>query len=79
MNLYVYAAIFLLFAGTARAQVLPPGFPSNEDVDRALDSYPAVAAGQARIDSARATANMLRAGSHEFILSGAFSRRTVER
>ncbi len=79
MNLYVYAAIFLLFAGTARAQVLPPGFPPSEDVDRALDSYPAVVAGQARIDSARATANMLRAGSHEFILSGAFSRRTIER
>ncbi len=69
----------LLVSCAARAQVLPLGFPSNEDVDRALDSYPAVAAGQARINAARANADMLRVGSHEFILSGAFSRRTVER
>jgi cobalt-zinc-cadmium efflux system outer membrane protein len=78
MKHFGFAAAFLLFVtGTAHADV--PGLPPDAEAERALDNYPGVTAAQARIGSARAQADMLRAGPNEFVLSGAFSRRTVER
>ncbi len=55
------------------------GLPPDAEVMKALDAYPGVAAAGARLNAARATADMLRAGPHEFVLSGSVVRRDVER
>ena len=68
-----------LMSAPAQAQSLPPAFPTDAQVDAALDGYPGVAAAQARVDAALADRDMLRAGPYEFTLSGSYVRRTVER
>lgn len=52
--------------------------PPEPLIVEALDSHPAVMAAQARVQSARAQADMLRRGSHEFTLQGTLSRRSIE-
>lgn len=75
----VLIALGVLFASAAQAQSLPAGFPADEQVDIALDAYPGVAAARARVDAALADRDLLRAGPYEFILSGSYVRRDVER
>lgn len=78
MKVIFFAAIlWLSTACGARAEV--PGLPLDAEVQKSLDNYPGVIAAQARIGSARAQADMLRAGPNEFMLSGTHSRRTIER
>ncbi len=72
-------AIGVLFAASAQAQSLPAGFPVDEQVAAALNAYPGVAAARARVEAALADRDMLRAGPYEFILSGSYVRRDVER
>lgn len=69
----------VLLSSAAQAQSLAPAFPTDEQVDAALDGYPGVAAAQARVDAALADRDMLRAGPYEFTLSGSYARRTIER
>lgn len=45
----------------------------------ALDNHPDVAAAAARVDAARAQAEMLRRGTHELQLGGSYVRRSVDR
>lgn len=79
MRILSGTALALLFAAAAQAQSLPPGFPADDQVQAALNSYPGVAAAAARVDAALAERDMLRAGPYEFTLSGSYTRRTVER
>ncbi len=72
-------AVALLLVITCAAQAEMPGLPLDAEVEKALDNYPGVAAARARVGSARAQADMLRAGPNEFVLSGIYSRRNVER
>lgn len=74
----------LLLTGIACLALTAPALAQRADlppeplVIEALDSHPAVAAAQARVQSARAGADMLRKGSHEFIFQGTASRRSAE-
>lgn len=70
-------AIALLAAIPAAAQDF--GLPPDDLAMKVLDAYPAVAAAEARLSAARANADMLSAGPHEFVLSGSVLRRDVER
>lgn len=54
-----------------------PGLPLPEAVVRALDEHPSVTAAQARLEAARARADGLRKGAHEFTVQGSYTRRDV--
>lgn len=54
-----------------------PGLPAPETVQRALDEHPSVIAAHARLEAARARADGLRKGSHEFTVQGSYIRRDV--
>lgn len=54
-----------------------PGLPTKRDVVSALDAYPRVRAALARSDAARAEAQLLSRGPHEFTLSTTYNSRTV--
>jgi len=71
----ILVAILVVAPAAAQDFGLPPG----EQAIKALDTYPAVVAAEARVEAARANADMLRAGSHELTLSSSFARRNVER
>lgn len=53
--------------------------PPEPLVQEALESHPAVMAADARIEAARAEERLLRAGPHEFSVSGSYVRRSVDR
>jgi outer membrane protein, heavy metal efflux system len=55
-----------------------PGLPDDILVAQALDEHPVVIAALARVDSARAEAKALSAGSEEITVSGSYIRRSVE-
>ena len=69
----------LFIAASAHAQTLPAGFPTDAEVETALNAYPGVAAARARVAAALADRDMLTAGPYEFVLSGTYNRRDVER
>jgi outer membrane protein TolC len=75
----ILVALGVLFASAAHAQSLPSGFPTDVQVQAALNAYPGVAAARARVDAALADRDLLRAGPYEFTLSGSYIRRDVER
>ena len=56
-----------------------PGLPDEVQVRNALDEYPVVQAARARAGAAKAEAEALRKGPHEFTLSGTYIRRNVDR
>lgn len=56
-----------------------PGLPDDMAISRALDEHPSVIAARARTDAARARANGLRQGPHEFTFSGSYVRRSIDR
>lgn len=61
----------------AAADVTEPGLPAKADVLQALDAHPSVEAANARTDAARADANALSQGPHEFTLTTSYLSRTV--
>jgi len=73
----VFIALLSLPSAVAHAQGY--GLPPTDAVERALDNYPGFAAAEARVRAAQAESDMLRAGPHEFVISGGIARRTVER
>ena len=68
-----------LHAGTvwATADATEPGLPAKADVLQALEAHPSVEAANARTDAARAEANALSQGPHEFTLTTSYLSRTV--
>lgn len=54
-----------------------PGLPPAEAVAQALQEHPSVTAARARLEAARARAESLRKGSHEFTVQGSYTRRDV--
>ena len=72
----ILAASLLNCPGNAWAE---PALPSLVDVTAALDAHPAVVAAEARVSVASAEADALARGPHEFTLSTAYVRRSVDR
>ena len=68
-----------LLLGMAAPACAEPGLPPEPAVKAALDAHPSVEAAKVRIDVARADARALRTGPHEFIASGSYVRRSVDR
>ena len=56
-----------------------PGLPDAAVVGRALDEHPSVVSARARTEAARARADGLRQGAHEFTFSGSYIRRSIDR
>lgn len=56
-----------------------PGLPDATAVARALDEHPSVVSARARTEAARARADGLRQGAHEFTFSGSYIRRSIDR
>jgi len=54
-----------------------PGLPPAAAVAQALDEHPSVTAARARLEAARARADGLRKGTHEFTMQGSYTRRDV--
>ncbi|WP_353229975.1 TolC family protein [Novosphingobium sp.] len=54
-----------------------PGLPARPDVLQALDDHPNVGAANARTDAARAEADALAQGPHEYTLTSSYLSRTV--
>jgi len=74
------ALIFILpLLALAAPLSAEPGLPDDAAIGRALDEHPSVPAARARTEAARARANGLRAGPHEFTFSGSYIRRSVDR
>jgi outer membrane protein, heavy metal efflux system len=69
-------AMSLFLSSTCYAS--EPGLPDDILVAQALDEHPVVIAALARVDSARAEAKALRAGTEETTLSGSYIKRSVE-
>ncbi len=61
------------------AALAEPGLPPDASVQAALDGHPSVEAAQARVEVAKAEERALTSGSHEFIVSGSYVRRSVVR
>jgi outer membrane protein, heavy metal efflux system len=74
---YMLALAINLFASAA-CFAGEPGLPDDILVAQALDEHPVVIAALARVDSARAEAKALSAGSEEITLSGSYIKRSVE-
>ncbi|KEO89103.1 transporter [Erythrobacter longus] len=71
-------AIFMAALLLASPLVAEPGLPDEAAVQEVLDEHPAVVAARARVEAARARAQGLRRGPHEFTLSGSYTRRRVD-
>jgi outer membrane protein, heavy metal efflux system len=69
-------AMSLFLSSTCYAS--EPGLPDDILVAQALDEHPVVIAALARVESARAEAKALRAGTEEITLSGSYIKRSVE-
>jgi outer membrane protein TolC len=76
MTRSIVSAMLLALPAPLFAQSALPPEPA---VQEALNSHPSVLAASARVDAAKAEARALRAGTHEFIVSGSYIRRAVER
>jgi outer membrane protein, heavy metal efflux system len=74
---YTLPLTICLFASAA-CLANEPGLPDDILVAQALDEHPVVIAALARVDSARADAKALSAGTEEITLSGSYIRRSVE-
>jgi outer membrane protein TolC len=72
-------SLLALIAASPAMAAERPDLPPLDRVMAALDGHPAVSAAQAEVEAAEAEADMLRAGPHEFLLSGDFIRRSVDR
>jgi len=70
-------SFLLLFAFTAPLAA-QPALPDEHAVAAALDAHPTVVAARARLEAARARAEGLRRGPHEFTVSGSYNRRSVD-
>jgi outer membrane protein TolC len=72
-------ALSLMHAGLAQAQSGDgeAGLPTKADVTAALDASPGVRAALARANAARAEAQVLSRGPHEFTLTTTYASRTV--
>jgi hypothetical protein len=80
----VIAALLLAAPAGAAAQGTPaldlrPDLPPPAAVSEALDSYPGVLSGAAKVDAARAQAGALARGTQEFSVSATALRRSVDR
>ncbi len=71
-------AMFLILAPTA-VHAQRTDLPPDEKVNEALDNHPVVMAAAARVEAARARADMLRRGPHETTITGSYVRRSVDR
>ncbi|MGB5078318.1 MAG: TolC family protein [Sphingorhabdus sp.] len=71
--------IISLLLGISQAALAEPGLPPEAVVQGALDAHPSVEAAKARIGVAEAEARALKAGPHEFTVSGSFISRSVDR
>jgi outer membrane protein TolC len=65
----------LLIATPLAAQ---SALPDEQAVTMALDEHPTVVAARARLEAARARAEGLRRGPHEFTVSGSYTRRSLD-
>ncbi|MBU2586790.1 MAG: TolC family protein, partial [Alphaproteobacteria bacterium] len=65
----------LLIATPLAAQ---SALPDEHAVTMALDEHPTVVAARARLEAARARAEGLRRGPHEFTVSGSYTRRSLD-
>lgn len=74
----IMVSIALVLSAPAFAQDAP-ALPPSEAAERAVDEHPLVQAALARGDVAREAATSLRAGPHEFTVSGSFSERRIDR
>lgn len=72
----LFCAALLASAAPVAAQTALPPEPA---VCEALEGHPSVLAAKAREEAARAEARGLRAGTHEFTVSGSYIRRSVDR
>ncbi|WP_414901719.1 TolC family protein [Sphingomonas flavalba] len=77
LSRWLYALGTVMLAGTA-AHGQRADLPVPELVAAALDNHPTVLAASARLDAARAQADMLRAGPHEITVEGGYARRSIE-
>ncbi len=68
------APLAFVLAGPVAAD---PGLPPVDAVTQALDEHPSVTAARARLEAARARADGLRKGPHEFTVQGSYTRRDV--
>lgn len=73
------AVIVISFVFSSGVAAHVAGLPPDEEVQRALENHPSVAAAERRIESARSQADMLRAGANELVLSGSYANRTIDR
>lgn len=71
--------ILALLLGVSQAALAEPGLPPESLVQTALDAHPSVEAAKARIGVAEADARALKAGPHEFSVSGTYISRSVDR
>ena len=71
--------VFALLIGVSQAAFAEPGLPPEALVQTALDAHPSVEAAKARIGVAEADARALKAGPHEFSVSGSYISRSVDR
>jgi len=69
----------LSLAALAAPLAAEPGLPDEASVASALDEHPSVVAARNRVASARADARARAVGPHEFIVSGSYVRRSVDR
>lgn len=73
MRALLFTTLLLASASAMAAPSLPP----EQVVVAVLDQFPAVSAAGARVDAARAGAEMLRRGTHEVTLTGSLVARDV--
>ncbi|WP_136161269.1 TolC family protein [Sphingomonas flavalba] len=71
-------ALSAVLLASAAAHGQRTDLPVPELVAAALDNHPTVLAAAARLDAARAQADMLRAGPHEITVEGGYARRSIE-
>ena len=72
-------AIAALLLCTGAPLLADPGLPPDPLARQVIEAHPSVQAAMARIGSARAEERVLKAGPHEFIVSGSYVRRSAER
>ncbi|MFN4020901.1 MAG: TolC family protein [Erythrobacter sp.] len=71
------APVALAASSLAAPLAAEPGLPPEEAVATALLEHPSVIAARARLEAARARAEALRKGTHEFTVQGSYTRRDV--
>ncbi|WAT19179.1 TolC family protein [Aurantiacibacter sp. MUD11] len=72
------AVALLPLAALAMPLAAEPGLPDEAQVAAALDAYPAVEAAQQRVGAARSSAEARAASPHDFIVTGSYTRRSIE-